>query len=73
MNNISQIILNVLEANDGLFALDTADDRAFVADRVAKVLIQNSLAQLAVVLDGSVETDLDGRAVIFTDLVLGEG
>jgi len=71
MNNISQIILNVLEANDGC-ALDNAEERAFVADRVAKVLIQNSLAQLAVLLDGSIETDLDGRAVIYTDLVLGE-
>lgn len=67
MNNIEQIILSVLEANSSR-CLDNHDERQLVANKVANVLISQSLEQLANLLGGSVEVDNNGQAVIYTGI-----
>jgi len=67
MNNIEQIILSVLEANNGC-CLDNQEERQLVANKVANVLISQSLEQFANLLGGSVELDNDGQAVIYTGI-----
>jgi hypothetical protein len=42
-----------------------------IADQCAKKLVGASLQQLADLLGGSVETDTDGRAVVYTDYRVG--
>ena len=67
MNNIEQIINNELQQMDGL-CLDNTEERQTVANRLAGVLINQSLNQLADLLGGSIETDNTGQVVIYTGL-----
>ena len=57
MNNIEQIILSVLEANDGC-ALDNDIERKEVANALATELLQASLTELASYLHGTVPSSL---------------
>jgi len=67
MNNIEQIVLNVLESCDSL-CLDVEEERGDVAKQVAKVLITQSLEQLAALTGGELLHDDDGQAVIYTGI-----
>lgn len=67
MNNIENIILNVLEQFDSC-CLDNSDERERIAAALSASLITQSLQQLAALLEGSVEYDLDDKAVIYTDI-----
>ena len=67
MNNIEQIVLNVLESCDGL-CLDVEEERGDVAKQVAKVLITQSLEQLAALTGGELLHDDDGQAIIYTGI-----
>ena len=67
MNEIVKIVESVLEANDGK-SLDNGKERNIVANAIANKLIATSLEQLATVLNGSIEHDNDGQAVIYTGI-----
>ena len=67
MNNIEQIVLEVLEEND-CYNLSQSEDREYLAKVVSKVLINQSLEQLANLTGGELLYDNDGQAVIYTSL-----
>ena len=67
MNNIAQIVLEVLEEND-CYNLSDSRDREYVAKQVAKVLIHQSLEQLALLTGGELLYDNDGQGVVYTSL-----
>ena len=71
MDNISHIIKVVLEESAHC-ALDNSRERDYVAQRLTKRLVKSSLVQLAALLGGTVETDEDGAAVIYTDILFAE-
>ena len=62
---IQDIILSVLEANDGC-TLDNSQEREQVAEKVAQALTLASLEQLAALMGTNLSYDCDGQALIFT-------
>ena len=62
---IQDIILSVLEANDGC-TLDNSQEREQVAEKVAQALTLASLEQLAALMGTNLSFDSDGQALIFT-------
>ncbi len=69
MNQITSIVKSVLENYDGC-CLDNEVERTQVASAIADKLTSASLQQLADLLGGSIETDNDGQAVIYTNISL---
>ena len=65
MNNIEQIINEELETHAPMMF---AEERSFIAKKISDKLISQSLEQLAMLLDGSVEYNHDGSIVIHTGL-----
>ena len=71
MNLIAEIINSTLVlAASGGFDFNNEKDCQVIAERCARKLVGASLQQLADLLGGSVETDNDGRAVVYTDYVV---
>jgi len=72
LDQISDIIQDVFKGTtlhqDGMLSEGAQRD---IADQCAKKLVGASLQQLADLLGGSVETDTDGRAVVYTDYRVG--
>ena len=72
MNQIADIIQNVFKGTvlhqDGMLSEGAQRD---IAERCANKLVGASLEQLAELLGGSVEVDNDGRAIVYTDYVVG--
>ena len=62
---IKDIILSVLEANDGC-TLDNHNERAEVAQKVAQALTLASLQQLAGLMGTNLSYDSEGQALLFT-------
>ena len=69
MNQIESIVKSVLESHDGC-CLDNDAERSQVASAISEKLIFASLQQLADILGGSIETDNDGQAVVYTNISL---
>ena len=67
MNNIEKLVLDVLEEND-CYNLSSSKDREYLAKVVSKVLINQSLEQLANLTGGELLYDNDGQAVIYTSM-----
>ena len=68
-SEIERIVLNVLEQMDSC-CLDNSDERELVASVVSRELIVQSMNQLADVLNGSIEVDNNGQAIIYTGVNL---
>ena len=62
---IQDIILSVLEANDGC-TLDNHNERKEVAEKVAQALTLASLEQLAALIGTNLSYDCEGQALLFT-------
>jgi hypothetical protein len=66
-NNIQEIILSVLEENAS-YCMDNEQERVALSGKLAKTLITESLEQLASLLNGNLEYDNDGQAIVYTGL-----
>ena len=62
---IQDIILSVLEANDGC-TLDNDTEREQVAEKAAQALTLASLEQLAALMGTSLSYDSEGQVLLFT-------
>ena len=69
MNQIATIVNLVLENHDGS-CLDNEAERDHIANAIASKLTLASLQQLADLLGGTVEPDINGQAVIRTNIRL---
>ncbi len=64
---MEQIILAVLENNDGL-CLDNGEERQHLARQVANELTHQTLQQVAMLTGGELVHDNDGQAIIYTGI-----
>ena len=67
VENIQRIVLRELECMDTR-KLNEHEDRVEVAKAIATVLTEESLDQLATLLNGSVEYAYDGSVVLYTGI-----